>query len=165
MKKGIDRRHFEILGITPSATRAEIKAAFREQMKLWHPDRFANRPGELASALERSKLINEAYKLLRNYSPPQGATGRTKQTHNPDDYASHSGHNRRPGERVHVRSTNIRWVGYDSKKQVLEVEFHNGSIYRYYDVPEQVHKDFLSADSKGKYLNRHIAFKYRSESL
>lgn len=59
-------------------------------------------------------------------------------------------------ERKHVSSSNIDSIGYDSKNQILEVEFLNGSIYQYYDVPEYLYDGLMSADSHGKYLDKNI---------
>lgn len=58
--------------------------------------------------------------------------------------------------RRNVQSSDIASIGYDSQKQILEVEFHQGSIYRYYDVPEIVYNGLMSATSHGQYLNLYI---------
>mgnify|MGYP004506480535 FL=1 len=55
--------------------------------------------------------------------------------------------------RQRVSSSNIASVGYDSVLSILEVEFLNGSVYRYYDVPEILFKGLMSAASHGKYFN------------
>ena len=39
-------------------------------------------------------------------------------------------------DRYSVASSNISAVGYDEQSETLEVEFLNGSIYQYYNVPE-----------------------------
>lgn len=41
-------------------------------------------------------------------------------------------------------------------QMILEVEFLNGSIYQYYDVPEALYEGIMSAESHGKYLNEYI---------
>jgi uncharacterized protein len=58
-------------------------------------------------------------------------------------------------------STNIASIGYDQETQTLEVEFIKGSLYQYFDVPQVVYEDFVSADSKGKYLANKIKGNYR----
>jgi hypothetical protein len=50
---------FAVLGVTASATEAELAAAYRELAKEWHPDRR----GEAGQ--ERMAEINVAYELLR----------------------------------------------------------------------------------------------------
>ncbi|MBP1646456.1 MAG: hypothetical protein H6Q16_2034 [Bacteroidetes bacterium] len=64
-------------------------------------------------------------------------------------------------KRNHVESSNIESIGYDSESQTLEIEFLNGSIYQYFDVPEHVYDELISADSHGKYLAHQIKGYYR----
>ena len=59
-------------------------------------------------------------------------------------------------ERTQVISSNLQSVGYDSASQTLEVEFRNGSIYQYSNVPETIHEALMSASSKGSFLNSQI---------
>ena len=59
-------------------------------------------------------------------------------------------------DRTYVTSSNIASIGYDPEQMILEVEFLNGSIYQYYDVPEALFEGIMSAESHGKYLNEHI---------
>ena len=60
-----------------------------------------------------------------------------------------------------VSSSNIRSIGYDSKSRTLEVEFHNGSIYRYFDVPESIYNALMSASSHGSFFHRHIKDRFQ----
>ena len=63
--------------------------------------------------------------------------------------------------RTPVTSSHVASVGYDPKTMTLEVEFKNGSIYHYFDVPEAVYRGLLSASSVGTYLNQNIKGSYR----
>ena len=54
---------YEVLGLSRSASVAEIKAAYRKQALQWHPDR-----NKSAEATEKFKEINKAYEIL---SDPQ----------------------------------------------------------------------------------------------
>jgi hypothetical protein len=57
--------------------------------------------------------------------------------------------------REQVDSTSIAWIGYDSRRHELEIEFReSGDVYLYSDVPVEEYESFLSAESKGNYLNR-----------
>ena len=54
---------YKVLGVSPSATDEEIKTAYRELAKKYHPDNYAGSPiADLAS--EKMKEINDAYDQL-----------------------------------------------------------------------------------------------------
>lgn len=53
------RDFYDILGVTKSATAAEIKSAYRKLALKWHPDRNKEK-----DASEKFKEINEAYEVL-----------------------------------------------------------------------------------------------------
>jgi len=55
------RDYYDILGISKSASDAEIKRAYRKLALEWHPDR-----NKAANANEKFKEINEAYAVLSN---------------------------------------------------------------------------------------------------
>jgi len=67
--------------------------------------------------------------------------------------------------RIHVESTNVDSVGYDTASQTLEVEFTNSNVYQYFDVPQEIYDELISADSVGKYLSAHIKGNYRYSRL
>jgi KTSC domain len=55
--------------------------------------------------------------------------------------------------RVPVDSSSIAAVGYDAETHTLEIEFHNGHIYRYFNVPEAAHRLLMKASSIGEFVN------------
>lgn len=55
--------YYDILGVSRNATQEEIKRAYREQIKFFHPDVFDG-PPEVASI--KTKQLNEAYSVLSN---------------------------------------------------------------------------------------------------
>ncbi|WP_083233036.1 KTSC domain-containing protein [Pseudomonas graminis] len=59
-------------------------------------------------------------------------------------------------ERVSVSSSNIASVGHDASSQTLEIEFLNGSIYEYYDVPDDVYQELVHASSVGGYFAQRV---------
>ncbi len=63
-------------------------------------------------------------------------------------------------QRKPVKSSNIKSVGYDKDKNELEVEFTNGSVYLYHEVPAAIHDAFVNAMSVGKYFAMHIKSGY-----
>lgn len=68
-------------------------------------------------------------------------------------------------DRQDVRSSTIRSIGYDAETSVLEVEFHRRGTYRYFDVPEFLHRGLMLAASKGSFFNDRIAERYRHEEV
>lgn len=59
-------------------------------------------------------------------------------------------------ERTSVSSSNVASVGHDESSRTLEVEFLNGAIYEYYDVPEYVCQELIAASSVGGYLAQRV---------
>ena len=63
-------------------------------------------------------------------------------------------------ERYSVASSNISSIGYDAGTETLEVEFLSGSIYQYYNVPQNMYDQLIQAGSKGRFLNTYIKNAY-----
>lgn len=64
-------------------------------------------------------------------------------------------------KRKSVTSSNIASIGYDVDSQTLEIEFLNGGVYQYFEVPQQVYAEIMNADSHGQYLAHNIKGVYR----
>jgi hypothetical protein len=61
-----------------------------------------------------------------------------------------------------VESTAIARIGYSKHRHILEIEFVNGAVYRYLDVPTTVYRDLMSAESKARFYDSNIKGHYRS---
>ncbi|MDZ7336742.1 MAG: KTSC domain-containing protein [candidate division KSB1 bacterium] len=59
-------------------------------------------------------------------------------------------------QRVPVQSSNLASVGYDPVSSILEIEFHNGGIYQYLGVPQEIYDGLMYAASKGSYFHHYI---------
>lgn len=58
-------------------------------------------------------------------------------------------------QRAAVDSETIASLGYDPTWKMLEIEFReSGEVYLYFDVPQLEYEAFMSAPSKGTYLNQ-----------
>ena len=63
-------------------------------------------------------------------------------------------------DRNYVASSNIASIGYDEATETLEVEFLNGSIYQYYNVPAGLYQQLMQEGAKGRFLNVYIKNAY-----
>ena len=69
---------YKVLGVSPNATDEQVKAAYRELAKKYHPDNYAGNPlSDLAE--EKMQEINQAYDTIVNQrrggGQPQGGYG------------------------------------------------------------------------------------------
>ena len=73
---------YSVLGVSPNASDEEIKKAYRELARKYHPDNYQNNPlADLAE--EKMKEINEAYETITkqrsggggSYQRPSGGYG------------------------------------------------------------------------------------------
>ncbi|HDC4550117.1 KTSC domain-containing protein [Enterobacter kobei] len=68
-------------------------------------------------------------------------------------------------ERKAVNSSNLASIGYDEPSQTLEIEFHHGGVYQYYDVPGHVYMELISAGSIGSYFSHNIRNDYPTQKI
>ncbi|HOM13313.1 MAG TPA: DnaJ C-terminal domain-containing protein [Rubrivivax sp.] len=59
------------LGLSPGASEAEVKAAWRRLVSLWHPDRNSS-----ANAVQKMQRLNEAFEQISRAGFPRAATRR-----------------------------------------------------------------------------------------
>jgi hypothetical protein len=56
-------------------------------------------------------------------------------------------------------------VGYDETAKNLEIEFQNGNVYLFSDVPPKVYKDLMGSDPIGKYFTDKVRTKFHSKQI
>lgn len=54
---------------------------------------------------------------------------------------------------------------YDPATRTFNIEFNNGSIYKYQDVPANMYQDLVTAPSQGQYFNEHIKAEYSYDQV
>ena len=142
MKKIVDYR--KLLNVTEAAELAELKTTYRGMMKTWHPDKFNDNPEAKLEAEEKSKTIIEAYHFLVSIAPE------TRE----QSFADYT-----------VTTSTAGINDFEYKSQVLTVHFTDSSSYEYFDVPREVYRKFINADSPGRFARRHIFNNYVYRSL
>jgi hypothetical protein len=66
---------------------------------------------------------------------------------------------------IAVESTLLASVSYSSGQRMLQLQFRDGSRYRYFDVPVELYRQLVQSDSKGAYFNRYIRNQFRFQEL
>lgn len=93
---------YEVIGVNQGASKEEIKKAYREQAKKYHPDQYNNNPlKDLAE--EKMRELNEAYDYLMNNSETSYTSGSEYSSNNSNssDYSYNS-------IRINIQNGNIR---------------------------------------------------------
>lgn len=57
----------------------------------------------------------------------------------------------------------IRSFGFENS--TLEIEFNNGAVWQYFDVPESVYYEMKSAGSCGKFFHANIKDQYAGSQV
>ena len=96
-------RCYDLLGVKPGASVAELKAAHRDMAKVWHPDRFGHDTRLQQKAQEKLKEINQAFEILISGKVPRSqAEPRNEQQWKPTNPAT-------PAVRHSERTRSFRW--------------------------------------------------------
>jgi hypothetical protein len=105
----------EVLALRPRATPSEIKEAYRDLVKVWHPDRFGNDLRLRQKAELQLKLITEAYRVLQpNRGVNERYTAGSGNAAGPfprDTSSSRSVYERRYSASPISRNSRDRWHG------------------------------------------------------
>ena len=133
----------KLLGVTESAELKDLKTIYRNLMKDWHPDKFAEDHDDKHHAEEKSKHIIEAYHFLVSIAPET-------REQNMEAYT--------------LTTTTSGIEGFDYKSTVLRINFLDGTSYEYFGVPKAIYVKFVNAPAPGRFARRHIynSFVYRS---
>lgn len=66
---------------------------------------------------------------------------------------------------IPVTSSMLQAVGYDEANKLLYVQFNNGKVYKYLDVPANEYEAMKQSESIGRYLNGVIKPNYQAEQV
>lgn len=64
-----------------------------------------------------------------------------------------------------IKSSNIKKTEYDTSTKKLIVEFNNGLIYEYGEVPHQLYTQFRMSESQGKFFSEKISKKFKFKKI
>lgn len=64
-----------------------------------------------------------------------------------------------------LESKLLAMSAYDAGKDILYLRFRSGEVYRYLGFPEAQYREFLSADSHGRYFLSFVRNQFRYEKL
>lgn len=142
MKKIVDYR--KLLNVNEAAELQELKTVYRSMMKTWHPDKFTDDEELKLEAEEKSKTIIEAYHFLVSIAPET----------RDQSFAEYT-----------ITTTTSNIADFEYKQQVLTVYFLDGNAYEYFDVPKEVYRKLINADSPGRFARRHIFNEYVYRSM
>ena len=68
-------------------------------------------------------------------------------------------------KKMPLLSRTLRTVGYQATTTTLEVELADGSVHRYFGVPERRYQNLLAAAPPDEYLKRYITKVYRTQKM
>lgn len=80
---------YALLGIKHTATPEEVKKAYRNMAKIWHPDRYTNNPVLKAKAEAEIKKINQAYAAIKAYPADIGRVVKQEPSYSRPRYNIH----------------------------------------------------------------------------
>ena len=119
---------YSVLGISQSASDEEVKKAYRELARKYHPDNYQNNPlADLAE--EKMKEINEAYDVITKQRAGGGSSYRQAGAQNYGGYSQQSYSGANSAVYARVRSL-INAGNLEAAEQLLyEVPQKNGEWY------------------------------------
>ncbi|MCC8409735.1 KTSC domain-containing protein [Mucilaginibacter sp. UR6-1] len=69
-------------------------------------------------------------------------------------------------KRVHVESSALESIGYDTESQTLELEFRdNGGVWQYFNFKPSAFKKFIDSDSLGRFFVKKIKGKFKERRM
>ena len=110
---------YRVLGITSAATDEEVKKAYRELAKKYHPDKYVNSPlAEAAS--EKMKEINEAYDRILEERKNARSQGQNYESYH---------HNRSRFENIRIMINNGDFSGAESALSAIPSDQRDAEWY------------------------------------
>jgi curved DNA-binding protein CbpA len=140
--------YYKILELKPNASQEEIKQAYRNLVKTWHPDLFHNDPQMKQQAEAKIKIINHAYEELKSYSPPLTSQKySTKVTNN--------------SSKVSTKLTEPEFF-YQKGIRSFEKKLYNDAIY-YFSKAIDLDRKYIEAYEYRAKVKHQLGHKYQAK--
>jgi uncharacterized protein len=140
--------------VTGEAARLPIRCRIALPAEEYRPN---SEDPEVAKNWEMSKIAEDYGRLVASWRSQNArwAKEQVSRTKLSDEEVAQM-------ERDQVSSSSIVSIGYDASSETLEVEFQNGNVYQYYNVPQNIYQQFVESSSKGQFHHTYIrnAFAY-----
>jgi curved DNA-binding protein CbpA len=85
-------RYYEILGLSQDASIEARKQAYKDLVKVWHPDRFSHDPRLQQKAQEKLQEINEAYEKIKSLKNNEAQMTSWKKEHQDSSFETQQAH-------------------------------------------------------------------------
>lgn len=129
----------KLFGVEKEIELTTLKKTYRDLVKVWHPDKFQNGDPLQIEAEIQSRRIIDGYHFLVSIAPETIAS-------NLENY---------------TETINIAGIAdFKHKGLLLEITFHDGSIYEYFGVTRQVYLKMINTDKLNRFAKRTIYPKY-----
>jgi lysyl-tRNA synthetase class 2 len=56
-------------------------------------------------------------------------------------------------------------MGYNDSTKILEIEFQNGLVYQFLEVPPKIYADLVRSAEIGKYFTDKVRTKFKSKQV
>jgi len=104
---------------------------------------------KLSSDQRYEKMIKEELKKQYEDNPDPAITVTPDEARNGTVWAPLTDN---PTATSNVEEPRTLAAGYDKKNFILTIQFRDGTLFNYYDVPPSIWREFRNAPSKGKYM-------------
>lgn len=128
----------KLFNVEPDTDLKALKTTYRNLVKEWHPDKFAENDELAAEAELKSRQIIDGYHFLVSIAPETIAAN----------------------ENEHISSADTGIADFKLKGQLLEVSFMDGSTYEYFGVSKNIFTRFVNADKQLRFAKRNIFNSY-----
>ena len=138
------RDPYEVLGISPSATDDEVKAAYRALARKYHPDNYADNPlSDLAQ--EKMQEVNEAYDAIVRMRKEGGSSSQNGGYRAPNGGASRYGDIRNMIMQNRIMDAEMLLDGIPAYSRDAEWFFLKGSVLHKKGWLEEAYNHFSTA--------------------